>query len=159
MIIVWSCTCSCFCPIHWSQVLSREWRCSWSSVGRWCSNYIWEINNFIPYRGAPDIRGLAVVVITELSKLVSFKYVDIRPVTTYKSLVFQEVCWMEFYHYSVSNTKNKPYIYNEIIYTWNEIFILNRTHGTYTAVYLHTQGRSWSHIPSPVLSGIDLHYT
>ena len=23
-------SCSCLCPIHWSQVLSREWRCSWS---------------------------------------------------------------------------------------------------------------------------------
>ena len=27
-------------PIHWSQVLSREWRCSWSSADRRCSNYI-----------------------------------------------------------------------------------------------------------------------
>ena len=28
-------------PIHWSQVLllSREWRCSWSSADRRCSNY------------------------------------------------------------------------------------------------------------------------
>ena len=40
-------TCSCPCPIHWRQVLSRDWRCSWSSADRWCSNYIWEINNFI----------------------------------------------------------------------------------------------------------------
>ena len=39
--------CSCLCPIHWSQVLSREWRCSWSSADRQCSNYIWVINNFI----------------------------------------------------------------------------------------------------------------
>ena len=22
---------SCLCPIYWSQVLSREWRCSWST--------------------------------------------------------------------------------------------------------------------------------
>ena len=27
-------------------MLSREWRCSWSSADRRCSNYIWEINNF-----------------------------------------------------------------------------------------------------------------
>ena len=26
-------SCSCLCPIQWSQVLSREWRCSWSSTG------------------------------------------------------------------------------------------------------------------------------
>ena len=43
-------SCSCLCPIHWSQVLSWEWRCSWSSADRRCSNYIWVINNFIAYR-------------------------------------------------------------------------------------------------------------
>ena len=37
----------CLCPIHWSQVLSWEWRCSWSSADRWCSNYIWVIKIFI----------------------------------------------------------------------------------------------------------------
>ena len=40
---------SCFCPIQWSQALSREWRCSWSSADRRCSNYIWVINKFIAY--------------------------------------------------------------------------------------------------------------
>ena len=35
------------CPIHWSQVFSWKWRCSWSSTDRRCSNYIWVINNFI----------------------------------------------------------------------------------------------------------------
>ena len=24
--------CSCICPIHWSQVLSREWRCNWTGA-------------------------------------------------------------------------------------------------------------------------------
>ena len=38
---------SWFCPVHWSQVLSPFWRCSWSSADRRCSNYIWVINNFI----------------------------------------------------------------------------------------------------------------
>ena len=28
-------------------VTSREWRCSWSSADRRCSNYIWVIDNFI----------------------------------------------------------------------------------------------------------------
>ena len=40
-------SCSCLCPIQWGQVLSREWRCSWSSADRRCSNYIWVIDNFI----------------------------------------------------------------------------------------------------------------
>ena len=48
------------CPIHWSQVLSWEWRCSWSSADRRCSNYIWVINNFIAYYGATYVRGFTV---------------------------------------------------------------------------------------------------
>ena len=50
---------SCLCPIHWSQVLSRGWRCSWSSADRRCSNYIWVINNFIAWV-VTYIRGLTV---------------------------------------------------------------------------------------------------
>ena len=50
-------SCSCLCPIQWSQVLSREWRCSWSSADRRCSNYIWVINNFIAYKGTSYIIG------------------------------------------------------------------------------------------------------
>ena len=65
-------SCSCLCPIHWSQVLSWEWRCSWSSANRRCSNYSWVsalhqllgsnsvINNFIACRGATYITGLTV---------------------------------------------------------------------------------------------------
>ena len=30
-------SCSCLCPIRWSQVLSREWRCSWSNTDMRCS--------------------------------------------------------------------------------------------------------------------------
>ena len=55
-------SCSCLCPIHWNQVLSWEWRCSWSSADRRCSNYIWVINDFIAYWGASYIRGLTVCV-------------------------------------------------------------------------------------------------
>ena len=53
-------TCSCLCPIQWSQVLSREWRCSWSSADRRCSNYICVIDNFIAHQGATYIRDLTV---------------------------------------------------------------------------------------------------
>ena len=35
-----------FYLIHWSQVLSREWRFSWSSADRRCSNYIWVDQQF-----------------------------------------------------------------------------------------------------------------
>ena len=53
-------SCSYLCPIKWSQVLSREWRCNWSSADRRCSNYIWVIDNSIAYQGASYIRDLTV---------------------------------------------------------------------------------------------------
>ena len=43
---------------------SREWRCSWSSADRRCSNYIWVIDNFIAYKGASYIRDFTVYIIT-----------------------------------------------------------------------------------------------
>ena len=52
-------SCGRLCPILWSHVLSREWRCSsWSSADRRCPNYIWVIDNLIVYRGASYIRDL-----------------------------------------------------------------------------------------------------
>ena len=55
-------SCCCLCPIHWSQVLSWEWRCSWSSADRRCSNYIWVTNNFIAYKGVSYIRDFTVFI-------------------------------------------------------------------------------------------------
>ena len=46
MILISS--CSSFCPIFLSQVLSWEWRCSWSSADRRCSNYIWVTTILLP---------------------------------------------------------------------------------------------------------------
>ena len=46
--------------VDWSQVLSWEWRCSWSSADRQCSNYIWVINNFITNSDVSYIRDLTV---------------------------------------------------------------------------------------------------
>ena len=56
-------SCSCLCPFHWSLVLSREWRCSWSSADRRCSNYNWVINNCIAYYDATYIIGLTILLI------------------------------------------------------------------------------------------------
>ena len=63
--------CSCLCAIYWSQVLSGEWRCSWGSADRWCSNYIWAINNLIAYKGATYIRDLTVYASVNYAILVS----------------------------------------------------------------------------------------
>ena len=54
MILISS--CRCLCPIHWNQGLNWEWRCSWSSADRRCSNHIWVINDYIAYRGETYIR-------------------------------------------------------------------------------------------------------
>ena len=51
---------SCLHPIRWSHILSWEWRCSWSSADRRCSNYTWVINNLITYLSASYIRDLTV---------------------------------------------------------------------------------------------------
>ena len=56
-------SCACLCPIHWGQVLSREWRCSWSSADRRCSNYIWVINSFIGFSEVPYIRCFTVITV------------------------------------------------------------------------------------------------
>ena len=57
-------SCSFLCLIHWSQILSRWWRCSWSSADRQCSKYIWVISKFIAYYGAFYIRGLPVLMLS-----------------------------------------------------------------------------------------------
>ena len=46
-------SCSCLCSIFFSQVLSQEWRCSWSSAD----------SNLIAQPGATYIRGLMVFFI------------------------------------------------------------------------------------------------
>ena len=55
-------SCSCLCPIQWNHVLSWEWRCSWSSADRRCSNYICVINNLVSHKGASNIRDLMVAI-------------------------------------------------------------------------------------------------
>ena len=60
---------NCLYPIQWSLVLSREWRCSWSSTDRRCSNYIWVIDNFIAFSGASYIRDLTVYNINKIPLL------------------------------------------------------------------------------------------
>ena len=58
---------SCLCPIHWGYVLGREWRSSWSSADRRCSNYIWVIKNVIAYLGATNIRDFTVRILEILN--------------------------------------------------------------------------------------------
>ena len=67
-------SCSCVCPIHWSQVLSQEWICSWSSAD------IWVINNFIACWGTTYFRGFTVFVQQSLDLNCIWKIVRYFPV-------------------------------------------------------------------------------
>ena len=49
-------------------MLSRKWRCSWSSTDSRCSNYIWGINNFIAHRGASYMLLMRLLLICSFSE-------------------------------------------------------------------------------------------
>ena len=53
---------SCLWHIHWRQVLSREWRCSWGSADTRYSNFIWVIN-FVAFSCASYIIGLTILLL------------------------------------------------------------------------------------------------
>ena len=57
----------CLDPIHWTQMLSSEWR--YNCTDRRCSNYIWVINNFIAYWGETCIRALKAIGIEMIVRL------------------------------------------------------------------------------------------
>ena len=89
--------CSCLCPIYWSQVLSWEWWCSWSSADRWCSNYIWVINNFIAHLGVPYIRGSTVHRMSGTGCVILMQY---RLLTsTLMKVHDDDMAWKGFLHY------------------------------------------------------------
>ena len=91
MIIVSS--CSCLCPIHWSQVLSRERRCSWSNADRRCFNYISVIHILIDCWGASYARGLAVPALCAENPPVTCRFTSKRASDTQVWCFLH--CWIE----------------------------------------------------------------
>ena len=63
------------------QRFKREWRCSWGSNDRRCSNYIWVINNVIAYWGVTYIRGLTVHFMVALRSCIDAKKIDEELIT------------------------------------------------------------------------------
>ena len=96
MILVSS--CSCLCPIHWSQVLSRELRCSWGSADRRCSNYIWVINNFIAFSCASYIRGLTVYKGNKMDISIENQYQFAITIASNSSIHLCPFPYIEFVH-------------------------------------------------------------
>ena len=70
-------------------MLNREWRCSWSSADRQCSNYIWVINKFIACLGVSYIRYLTVYVKYFLKRKCIWK----SPWQNLVHLVQALMCW------------------------------------------------------------------
>ena len=87
MILVASCTY--LCPIRWSLVLGREWKCSWSSTDRRCSNHIWVINKIIVDQGAIYIRCLTV----RASKL-GHHWFRLWPIACFVWKHYLDQCWL-----------------------------------------------------------------
>ena len=118
--------CSCLRSIHWSQVLSWEWRCSWSSADSRCSNYIWIINNFycllrcdLYYRFYGHILGNywnhnKMSVSIESADVLALKHQAISIHNTDPILVFPK----QFH--------NNGHFQSEE--TWNQTFILKKTY-------------------------------
>ena len=64
------CQTSIRCTKFSSSLPSWEWRCSWSSADRWCSNYIWVIKNFCLQTGK-KILPTNWQLILEVSRYIS----------------------------------------------------------------------------------------
>ena len=76
-------------------MLSREWRCSWSSADRRCSNYIWVIDSFIAYYGASYIRDFTVVWAYKKSNDISL-WLDVNNDFFHHS--WKVICWWLMNH-------------------------------------------------------------
>ena len=83
--------CSCHCPIHWSQLLCREWRCNWSSADRRCSDYIWVINNFLPIKVQLILEVLRYIKIFQSKLLIQFWSQCLKTSTTWQFFFFKSL--------------------------------------------------------------------
>ena len=117
--------CSCPCSVHWSHVLSREWRCSWSSPDRRCSNYIWVIDNFIAYLGATNIRGFTVVISIGKSSSyfgvasIDYNHFCCNDIVLYQTTLNYNVCHMHHcWHLCICYSIN-PVLDSHLPVQWN----------------------------------------
>ena len=134
MFFVWS--CSCLCSIHWSQVLSREWRCSWISADWWCSNYIWVINNFIAYEGVTYIRGLTVCTFGIKMKICESGFLGVD-----KWLLFTQLLW------------------NIIIYAWLKcLFLPHKSSYQRFSTRLHYLHHRRTAVTTVLCQAIDIYF-
>ena len=124
---------SCLCTIYWSQVLSREWRCSWSSADRRCSNYIWMINNFVAYWGAPYSRGLMVYEIAHSETMSNFVMLSSQSVIPQSATTVRQIytylLWFVQVQYFSGLLWNGKYSISTIFFSTS----LDHKHSRFTA--------------------------
>ena len=124
-------------------MLHREWKCSWSSADRRCSNCIWVINNFIIYWGVPYIRCLKV----------SLKWIDCVTTGLYYTMLC--ITWYNIllvfntFPLSIQNTHliacqwNKVlfFISSNLTHVLSHILFLTISHGAYTYIMMYVLWR------------------
>ena len=110
-------------------MLSREWRCSWSSADTRCSNYIWVINIFIAYKGATYIRGLRVHCSDVTIRIMTYQITGnwIEPSTVY--LRYYQRRHQSPCHWSVGNPsmtcgfpRKRPVTRNA--FSWDDVIMV-----------------------------------
>ena len=109
----------CLQSIHWSQVLSWERRCSWSSADRRCSNYIWIIIIFIAHKGATYIRCFTVDELTACQQLKSLPSLSHR--SLHLTLVTKRswsLSWMTYSHPPCSMSMGHPILRYSYFKIW-----------------------------------------
>ena len=149
--------CICLFPIHWSQVIRREWRCSWSSADRRCSNYTWVINNFIAYKGASYVKGFTVYLyhihtdpcwpaisrwyfqIHFLVRILLHELVSIGPVNNMPNLFLIMTCHQQLtIYYLIQYTITNDYIVYWYIHASRGLYICHFEESTCNLVMKYT---------------------
>ena len=124
-------------------MLSREWRCSWSSADRRCSNYIWVIDNFIAYYGTTYIRDLTVICInwrqytkfsnnTQIAKTI--RSTSIRNRCRSEGLCYVGICFFSWHRHSYCWDW---WMISGFMMTYNDIFHVTQKSVSCPAILLH----------------------
>ena len=77
--IIFVSSCSCYFPIHWSQVLNWEWRCSWKRSNHIC----WS----------------TILLPTKLPLILEVLQYEFVNVVSYSCFLIGYICWITWHGY------------------------------------------------------------
>ena len=98
---------SCLCPVHWSQVLIREWSCSWNSADK----YIRVINDFI------DATYIRVLTVSNSDKSILRESTRTNERTGARFNIKMLSCQYRKSHCGDKTVVRSSYLHNGISYT------------------------------------------